>query len=346
MLTKNQINELRTLLKNSENPLFFFDDDPDGLCSFLLLCKKFQKGKGIIVKTSPKLEPTFVQKVKKYSPDLVIILDKPIITQEFVNKVNVPIIWVDHHKPVKVKGVKYYNPILNNKNDNRPVTYWCYKITDQDLWIATIGTISDWSIPKFAKEFSKKYPDILPKNIKTQEQVLFETKLGTLIRIFSFVLKGKISQVNKCIKYLLSINTPYEILNQETQKGKFIYQRYLKINKSYKELLREALKIKPKNKLLIFIYHSNKISFTSDLASELLYKNPSKLVIVGREKNNQLRLSLRSKNIILPKIIEKALKNIPGYGGGHNFACGTYIKKQDLQDFINNIQKQIQNGKN
>ena len=40
--------EIRDLVQSSENPLFFFDDDEDGLCSFLLLWKHIKKGKGII----------------------------------------------------------------------------------------------------------------------------------------------------------------------------------------------------------------------------------------------------------------------------------------------------------
>ena len=39
MLTKKEINEIRENIENSKNPLFFYDDDPDGVCSFLLLYK-------------------------------------------------------------------------------------------------------------------------------------------------------------------------------------------------------------------------------------------------------------------------------------------------------------------
>ena len=51
MLKKTQIEEFRKYLKKSENPLFFFDDDPDGLCSYLILKKYIDKGKGAVLKT-------------------------------------------------------------------------------------------------------------------------------------------------------------------------------------------------------------------------------------------------------------------------------------------------------
>ena len=39
MLTDAQIQEIRGFLEKAENPLFLFDDDPDGLTSYLLLKK-------------------------------------------------------------------------------------------------------------------------------------------------------------------------------------------------------------------------------------------------------------------------------------------------------------------
>ena len=44
MLTKKQINEIREHLEKAQNPLFFFDNDPDGLCSFLLLQRYIGRG--------------------------------------------------------------------------------------------------------------------------------------------------------------------------------------------------------------------------------------------------------------------------------------------------------------
>ena len=35
MIPKKEIKEIRKALSESARPLIFFDDDPDGLCSFL-----------------------------------------------------------------------------------------------------------------------------------------------------------------------------------------------------------------------------------------------------------------------------------------------------------------------
>ena len=83
------------------------------------------------------------------------------------------------------------------------------------------------------------------------------------------------------------------------------------------------------------------MSFTGDLANELIYKFPGKIVIVGREKDGEIRMSLRSSKINLRGILNKALVNVEGYGGGHEFACGANVKKRDFDVFISQIREQV-----
>ena len=94
-------------------------------------------------------------------------------------------------------------------------------------------------------------------------------------------------------------------------------------------------------KLLIFIYPDDKMSLTGDLSNELLYKFPDKIIIVGRRKNDEVKMSMRSKNIILPPILEKALAGLEGYGGGHEFACGANVKEIDFKEFVEKMKKNI-----
>lgn len=345
MLSEKQIEEIRKELKESENPLFFFDDDPDGLCSYLLLKKYIGKGKGVVVKGSATLDINYIGKVEENSPDKIFVLDKPILSQEFIDKANRRIIWIDHHPIVEREGVKYYNPRADN-NDNMCTSYLCYKIIEDNkeleednLWIAGIGVIADWGVPAFLNRLLEKYGDILG-NARTEQGLLYECEFGKLIKIFSLLLKGKTSDVNKHINLLLKINNPYEILKQESAKGKFIFKTAEKIGKGYDELLKKALKVKA-DKLFVFVYPTGKISFTGELSNELLYKLPGKIILVGREKEGNIRFSLRSDNIIISKVLEKALVEIEGYGGGHEMACGGNISKKDWNRFIENLKKEI-----
>ncbi|MAG78519.1 hypothetical protein CL616_04100 [archaeon] len=339
MITPEDIKKIKDYLEKSENPLFFFDDDPDGLASFLLLWKHIGRGHGVMVKGKPEVSEEYVRKVNEYHPDKVFILDKPMLSQDFVNKDNVPIIHIDHHPPIKIKGTHYFNPLLNDPKDNRPTSYWCYQVTQQNQWIAMIGIIGDWFIPEFAKEFTKKYPKILPK-VNNPAQALFNTEFGKLVKVFSFIQKGKTSDTMRCVRVLTRINNPNEILEQTTKEGKFIYRYYEKVNKEYEKVLEEAKK-KSGDKLILFTYPSLKDSFTGNLANELSSKYPNKLIIIGRDKGDKVIMSLRSEKYNVRDIIEKAVEGLDGYGGGHEHACGSNISKDDYSEYIKRIKEQL-----
>lgn len=344
-LSTAQIKQIRDHLDNCKRPLFFFDDDQDGLCSFLQLYRYKNEGQGIIVKTHPKLGTVFVQKVREFQPDKVFILDVAIVEQEFLDEMKVPVLWIDHHGPFERDNVKYFNPRVSNWEDNHPTSYMCHQVVDQDLWIAALGCIADWFIPSFIDEFRKEFPDLIDKPYKTPGDIIYNSKLGHLIRIFSFVLKGKAGDVMKSVKVLARIKSPYEILNRESAQGRFIYKRYEQANKLYEPLLKDILKNleKTEDKLFVYAYKDDKSSFTSDLSNEAIYRYPDKIILIGREKNGEMKCSLRSSKIILPPLIEKALAGLNGYGGGHEHACGLNIKTADFEEFLKKFKYKLTN---
>jgi len=341
MLSDKEIKQIKEELDNCKNPLFFFHDDPDGLCSFLLFYRYVREGHGIVFKAKPGLGKGFLRKVEEYNPDKVFILDIPIVNQEFLDGVKVPVIWIDHHTPLDRHKVKYFNPRIKDENDGVCVTRICYEVVKKDMWIAAIGCIGDWHVPDFLDEFKKEYSGLVDVKTKNPGEIYFDTKLGELVRIFAYILKGKTNDVVKSFKVLTRIKDPRDILEQKTPKGKFVYKRFENINEQYKELLDEAKKKVSKDELLIYTYSESRMSFNGDLANELLYRYPDKLVIVGREKGGEVRLSLRSSKIVLPPIIEKALIGVEGYGGGHEYAVGANVKKEDFDRFIESIREQI-----
>ena len=60
-----QISRVREKILSCSRPLFLFDDDPDGLASFLLLYRMVRSGKGIPLK-GRALDNGFVEKVNEY----------------------------------------------------------------------------------------------------------------------------------------------------------------------------------------------------------------------------------------------------------------------------------------
>ncbi len=341
-LTKEQITKIRQAFSSTIKPIIIFDDDPDGLSSFLMTYKFIKEGRGIPVKNSPEVGVEFAKKVNDYSPDLVIILDKPIVSQEFIDKVNAKIIWIDHHPPIERKGIKYYNPLLNDPKDNRPTSYWVYKVVQQNLWIGMTGMIGDWFLPEkeLVDKFIEKYPELLSPKINKPEVAIHESEIGKLIRVFAFNLKGKVSDVIKSIKTLTRIKEPEEILEQTTPGGRFVFKKYEKLAKIYGELIKNV-KVDPNEELVVVKYEKQEYSFSAILSNELIYRYPDKFILIAWEYEKEYKCSMRSVNRVIPPILKKALIGVNGYGGGHDHACGGSIKVDSFEMFVENLKNQL-----
>jgi nanoRNase/pAp phosphatase (c-di-AMP/oligoRNAs hydrolase) len=340
-LTPKQVEEIKDEVLSSKRPLFFFHDDPDGLASFLLLYRMVNEGIGIPLKTSAEMGIEFSKKVESYQPDKVFILDKPGVSQDFIDAVKVPIIWIDHHTPQKRHKVKYYNPRVADANEYTANAYLCYQVSQDDEWIAMVGCAGDQYIPPNLEKIKEDYPDIIEKNIKKPEDILFNSDFGKLAKMFSFCLKGKMDDVRKCIKIMTRIKTPYELLKQETPAAKFIYKRFEEVNREYQKILKDALAQKSDDNILLFLYNQDQMSLNQDLANELLYKNKEKVIIIGRTKSGEVKLSFRTTKYNLPPIIQKALEGCEGYGGGHEKAAGANIKETDFEKFMLQFKAQL-----
>jgi single-stranded DNA-specific DHH superfamily exonuclease len=341
MLNKKQIEEIRSHLNNAQNPVFFFDNDQDGLCSFLLLQKYIGRGKGFPIKTSPALTKDYFRKVEEFNSDYIFILDKPEVAEDFVEEVekrNIPIVWIDHHdipKEKVPKYVNYYNPLLGEEKTNEPVTYLCYKIANkkEDMWIGVVGCISDNLVPDFYKEFMKDFPDLC-KDYKNAFDLVYGSEIGKVSRILGFGLKDKISNVISMVKFLISCKGPRDFL-EENNKNKAIYKRFQEIDKKYQKILLKAKKEGLSGNLLFFKY-SGDTSMSSDIANGLKYLFPNKFVIVLYEKGAKANVSGRGKNV--KDVILKAISELENStGGGHDNAVGAQIRKEDIEKFEENV---------
>ena len=257
MLNTEQVENLKEHLNKAQNPLFLFDNDQDGLCSFLILQRSYDKGKGFPIK-SPQLNEDYFRKVRELNPDYIFVLDKPRISQDFFEKVrqyNLPLIWIDHHlldgitEEVGEKipdFVDYYNPKYNKNPTGEPVTALCYQLTnrEEDLWLAVLGCVSDGYLPEnLFEKFAKKYPDLAGGfyggGEYTAFDVFYNSELGKLARIFAFGLKDRTTNVIRMMKFLKNAKTPYDVLN-ENKNNQGMHKRYDEINKKYEKFLNDA----------------------------------------------------------------------------------------------------------
>lgn len=342
MLTEKQIFEIKEHLEKAQNPVFFFDNDADGLCSFLLLARAYGKGKGVAIKSFPELNESYARKLHELNPDYVFILDKPIVSDGFLEearKLNIPVVWIDHHDvPIKeFENVSYYNTTKNKDKSCEPVTYICWKLTGrkEDLWIAMCGCIGDNLFPDFVDNFKESWPEMWG-NAKTAFQALYETDIGKVTRILGFALKDRTSNVVRMLKFLLKAKSPQDILEDDAKN--FLLFRYNQVNKKYQQLIDKAKNF-ARGKIIYFQYGGD-LSLSADIANELSYTFPEKIIVVAYIQGTKANISLRGKNIrgITLKAIE-GLENATG--GGHEQATGAKINLEDLPKFKERIEKMI-----
>src|SRR3989344_1289053 len=313
MIDPTKLSKAKELFSKATRPLFFFDDDSDGTCSFLILRHLKEDGKGIIIKAAPYLKAEYAQKVTEYAPDLVVILDIANVDQDFVDEVKVPIIWIDHHgfSQVSASNLYYLNPKQDGSQDSQPTSYWAYQFAREDqkndtlLWLGTLGSVADWYVPSFADEFMQKFPAYLPAMMPIGD-ILYTTKIGKLWRLLSFVLKGTNKDLQAANNILNRLRHPDELMEGLTSQGKLLLKRYQKLEQQYLSLLDSALHHVTED-MVLFESPSAETSFTSDLSNELMYRFPDKLIMVCRKKNGEFKMSLRSYKVDLNKAVEAAL---------------------------------------
>ena len=359
MLTKKQILEVREHLERAQNPIFFFDNDGDGLCSFLLLQRYIGRGKGVAMKSADA--GNYFKKVQELNADYIFILDKPVVSEKFleeVRQVNLPVVWIDHHENNNIPDfVNYYNPLLNKGKTNEPVTELCYRISEKkdDLWIAVVGCISDHFIPDFYSEFEKKYPDLAISSESAME-IYFKSSIGKIAKIFNAALKDRTTNVVNMLKFLMKVKTPYEVL-EESSQNYTIHQKFNEISEKIKKLLDKVEKndkapksvpsvkgdINTEGKILFFQY-GGELSISADLANELKYNFPNKIVVVSYVKDTKVNISIRGNNI--REIVLEGIRGLEGAtGGGHKNAVGVRVRVEDLEKFKEKFSELVEKRK-
>jgi single-stranded DNA-specific DHH superfamily exonuclease len=340
MITIQEVGEVRELLQNAAKPLFYFDNDQDGLSSYLLLRRMIGRGNGIPVKTSP-LDMSYYRRVGEFNPDIVFILDQPTVLNEFFEKLEedgIKVVWIDHHEndvEAIPNNVHYYNPLYSGEKENIPVTAVCYEISrrKEDLWIAVVGTIADKFVMPFYEEFVKKYPDL---SLESEDafEIFYNSSIGRISRMVGVGLKDRTTNVIKMIKFLIDTKTPYEAL-EETSTNHTMHKRFAEIDTKFKKYIGKAKEEFDGGPLLVFRY-SGETSMSADIANKLSYLYPDKTILVAFIRGVRVNLSLRGDGVR-----DKATSVIKEFSmatcGGHEKAVGAQLDVDELDKFISNL---------
>ncbi len=209
--------------------------------------------------------------------------------------------------------------------------------------MATLGVTADWfAMPEILDKVREKYPSLLDDDQNEVEEILFDSRLGKLIRIISFNLKGDVESSMNSVLTLLRTKTPEEILDRESRKGKYLYRKYAELEERYRPMLERALeKADSSDKFLVFKYEHQGTSFTSELSNELIARFPDKIVVVARHHDGDYKCSMRSASVRIDEVVEKATEEAGGYGGGHRMSCGGLVPDENFDEFIQTLKDEL-----
>jgi single-stranded DNA-specific DHH superfamily exonuclease len=350
MLTEKQIKEIREHLDRAQNPVFYYDNDADGLCSFLLLRRYLDRGKGVAVRSYPDLDKGYAQKASELGADYVFILDKPVVSKEFVDAVvelGLPIVWIDHHAVEgqnedfsKVENFWVYNSATSGEKKGEPVTYLSYRIAGErkeDMWIAMMGCIADHYLPDFSEEFGRDNGELWKKGVKEPFDAYYGTGIGKIARAVGYGLKDSISNVVRMQNFLINVKGPDEVLAEGKENYAF-RKKYKEIGEKYSLLLSRARE-QVRGRVIFFSY-SGELSISADIANELSYLYKGKYICIGFKKGAITNLSMRGRDV--RAVLERILGRFEGAtGGGHEDAVGARIRTEDLDRFKDLLEKEV-----
>ncbi len=347
MLTSKQLLEIREHLEKAQNPIFLFDNDVDGLCSYVLLRRFIGRGKGVAVKSHPNVDAGYAKRVAELGGDYIFVLDRHSLGNEFVSEIaslNIPIVWIDHHDVMREKldySLLYqYNPAYGKKKSFESTTYLCYCATNriEDFWIALMGCIADHNLPSDVSAFTDNHPELWGKKITQPFEALYTTGIGRLARALSFGLKDSTSHVVQLQNFLIACKSPFD-LEKDLEANSAFGNRYRELMQKYLALFAEAKNSVEDN--LVFFNYGGQMSMSSDLSNELSYLFPKHYVCVSYSLGVNTNVSLRGKGVA--KILEKLLPKFEdARGGGHADAVGARIRTEDVARFKEELKEIIE----
>ncbi len=341
MLSTTQLQEIKDQLEASQNPLFFYDNDVDGLCSFLILRRSIGRGRGVAIKSFPDLKEQYLKKVEELNPDAIFILDKAELSKEFADgaeEKGIPITWIDHHESKTPQEIIDKTSYYTSFPSSEPTTYIAQKIFNrqEDLWLGMIGCIGDVYMPDFAEKFAEENPELMNSEVSAFE-ALNSTDIGKIVRMLNFGLMDSITNVVNLAKYLFKATNAYDIL-EENQYTKQLHKRYTQLNEFFNKQVKKAECGIDKNSPLIFFTYSGNTSMSAEISNRLYYKHPDKLTVVAFKRPEKVNISIRGSNAA--EVTKKAIADIEfATGGGHTVATGAMVLIDDFKKFKENVIK-------
>ncbi|MBW2987438.1 DHH family phosphoesterase [Candidatus Woesearchaeota archaeon] len=336
-------------IKPNDKIAIFYDNDPDGVCSGVLLYKALKNLLGcepVIFECAPHDETSYydeiIVRLKRKNVNKIFILDLVVESRhEVMKKLEefAELVIIDHHpleKNISSDRTIFIKPELYVIGIN-PTRYCTTKQVFDLLshvidiskyeWLAVMGIIGDYAYDSwqdFMEHCFRKY------DVK-EEPDIYQTMFGKATRYLNYVRTIDNKEVKEVAEYLLKIEdfgTAFSILERykkiEDEINKFI-DGYEKFSEEYPE----------KDLLIVHVQTAYKIN--SSVATQLSRKRfPRKVVITYFFTDGHVWVSARRQDgkADMGKLLRKCIEGFEeANAGGHVPAAGCSILKEDWPEF-------------
>jgi len=344
--------KIAEILRTNNNYLIVADNDPDGVCSALLLkviLKKLNKDFKIklrSVRNYHKLESNIIGN-SKYNT--IVFLDTPFRDDDLIrfakNNKEKLISYTDHHKREIPKDIpenlKYFDIRALNL-EVTSTTAVVYKVgrhifgTDFKRYslLALIGSMCDWMTDNDTlRDFKEAY-----KGVYTDD---YDNLTYIIVYPLFFFTFGDMSQLIKIGDLL--VDDPRKFIER------LELDNILNTAKKQIECVKRSKVVYESEILIVFEVKEN-VSIVANILSTfypekiVMVYSPIKERFLDRLFPRKCKASIRSrKNYIdLGKIVQEFVKEHGINGGGHPKAAGVGLWKKDLKKFIEFLEASVE----
>ncbi len=346
-------------LQSKQGVVIIHDDDPDGICSAVLLSKCCSR----IVSANPavhsteygqSLTPKLLRMLRKDDPQAIIFTDVPAIPQNLLSEAAeiAEILILDHHYPENYQKAIYANPRLLKALAYLPSSYLAFHVaTALGLprtlcWIAGVGVLSDHGVENCRQLFTlirSEFPDLVG-NAKVEDVSLMdESPLGVLTKTITSATVASPGQgAQVAFKALNAADTYRDILEGSRPDFRQLREWNQMVEYEFQSVIGDARRsvVRLGRKVVVYRFQS-RLRIKSLVANYLPRLFGDNIVLVIQKDGKYTHVSLRrgdGNHTDLRSLVQRAIGDIPdASGGGHPEASAARLPTVWVDQFLDRI---------
>lgn len=341
-------------IRKDEKVALFFDTDPDGVCSAVIIAKSIERmrgrkvdyAQGISHKKS-EISPRLLSRLRRQRVRHIIFTDYSLDQrlpelkrmEQFAN-----ILILDHHKiyhrnlgenTVMVKP-QLFSTIEASQYCSSKLAYDLFSemvdLSDLD-WVSVIGLIADSNYRTWKGFCNKTFRRHGIRGTKP-----FETPLGMLSNLMAYFDIFRGGKVVPLFRMVYRARSYHDLLNSELAEVKKLKSYIDKHIQGFDEI---AYKSRSSYVLCI----RPRLRIGSIVSTAISMRRPDKTIVVVQEMGATVHVSARRQDFKVPvnELLEKACRGIPNAtAGGHIPAAGATFPSKYFARFYANLLRLIQ----